>query len=35
MPEVVLDCFGKLVVKKVKHGMEGVADGEGSIAWCG
>jgi hypothetical protein len=35
MSEVVLDWFGKLVVKKVKDKMVSIAGGEGSIAWCG
>jgi hypothetical protein len=36
MLEVVLDWFGRLVVVKgAKEKMVSIADGEGSIAWCG
>jgi hypothetical protein len=35
MPEVLPDWFGRLLVKKAKDGMESIASGEGSIAWCG
>jgi hypothetical protein len=35
MPEVVLDWFGRLVVKKVKDKMVCITGGECSIAWCG
>jgi hypothetical protein len=35
MPEVVLDWFGRLVVKKVKDRMVTIAGDEGSVAWCG
>jgi hypothetical protein len=32
IPEVVLDWFGRLVVKKAKNKMVSIAGGEGSIA---
>jgi hypothetical protein len=35
MSEVVLGWFGRLVVRKANDRMESIADGEGSIAWCG
>jgi hypothetical protein len=35
MPEVVLDWFGRLVVKEAKDKMMSIAGGKGSIAWCG
>jgi hypothetical protein len=35
MPEVVLDWFDRLVVKRAKDKMVSIAGGEGSIAWCG
>jgi hypothetical protein len=34
MSEVVLDWFGRIVVKKVKDKMVSIAGGEGPIAWC-
>jgi hypothetical protein len=35
MSEVVLDWFGRLVVKKSKDKMVSIDGGEGSIAWYG
>jgi hypothetical protein len=35
MLEVVLDWFGRLVVKKEKDKIESIVGGEGFIAWCG
>jgi hypothetical protein len=35
MPEVVLDWFDRLVVKRAKDKMVSITSGEGSIAWCG
>jgi hypothetical protein len=35
MSEVVLDWFGRLVVKKVKDKMVSTAGGEGFVDWCG
>jgi hypothetical protein len=35
MSEVVLDWFGRLVVKKVKDKMVSIAGGEGFVDWCG
>jgi hypothetical protein len=35
MPEVVLDWFGRLVVKKAMYKMVSIAGDEGSISWCG
>jgi hypothetical protein len=34
MSEVKLDWFGKLV-ERARDKMESIADGGGSIAWCG
>jgi hypothetical protein len=33
--KVVLDWFGRLVVKKAEDKVVSIADGECSIAWCG
>jgi hypothetical protein len=35
MPEVVLDWFGRLVVKKANDRMVSIASSEGSNAWYG
>jgi hypothetical protein len=35
MLDVVVDWFGRLVMKKAMDRMESIASGEGSIAWCG
>jgi hypothetical protein len=35
MSEMVLDLFGRLVVKRAKDRMESIVGGESSIAWCG
>jgi hypothetical protein len=35
MSEVVLDWFGRLVVKNAKDKVVSIASGEGSISWCG
>jgi hypothetical protein len=35
MPEVVLGCFRRLVVKKAEDRMVSIVGGESSIAWCG